>query len=278
MYRNPVAVRHPISMSGARVSLLEITAQSPELMAGSAYPRGMLRHDRGIVLRSYPFGEADRIVVLISPHNGKLRTVAKGVRKTKSRIGGRLESFTDVDLVLYEGRNLDIINQVSIRDTHAGMRTELDRVTAASTMAEGVDAVAQEDEPSVALFELLSAGLSTLDAGPAHGDLVTAFLLQMAAVIGLAPSLEVCAGCGKATGLDRFSFGAGGVVCESCRPDGAVRLRSGLTAYLADLAASDLNTLPAADHEFSSDGLGVVRRFMEFHLERRLSSLSVLGS
>ena len=113
---------------------------------------------------------------------------------------------------------------------------ELDRVTAASTMAEGVDAVAQEDEPSVALFELLSAGLSTLDAGPAHPDLVTAFLLQMAAVIGLAPSLDLCAGCGKETGLDRFSFAAGGVVCESCRPDGAVRLRPGLTGYLADLA------------------------------------------
>jgi DNA repair protein RecO (recombination protein O) len=238
----------------------------------------MLRHDRGIVLRSYPFGEADRIVVLISPHNGKLRTVAKGVRKTKSRIGGRLESFMDVDLVLYEGRNLDIINQVSIRDTHAGMRTELDRVTAASTMAEGVDAVAQQDEPSVALFELLSAGLSTLDAGPVHPDLVTAFLLHMAAVIGLAPSLDVCAGCGKETGLDRFSFGAGGVVCESCRPDGAVRLRPGLTGYLADLAAADLDGLPVANPEMSGDGMGVIRRFMEFHLERRFSSLAVLGS
>ena len=232
----------------------------------------MLRHDRGIVLRSYPFGEADRIVVLISPHNGKLRTVAKGVRKTKSRIGGRLESFMDVDLVL------DIINQVSVRDTHAGMRTELGRVTAASTMAEGVDAVAQEDEPSVALFELLSSGLSTLDAGPPHPDLVTAFLLQMASVIGLAPSLDVCAGCGKATGLDRFSFGAGGVVCESCRPDGAVRLRPGLTGYLAELAASDLDGLPPADPELSGDGMGVIRRFMEFHLERRFSSLAVLGS
>ncbi len=238
----------------------------------------MLRHDRGIVLRSYSFGEADRIVVLLSPHNGKLRTVAKGVRKTKSRIGGRLESFIDVDLVLYEGRNLDIINQVSIRNTHAGMRSELDRVTAASTMAEGVDAVAQEDEPSVALFELLSVGLSVLDTGPAHPDLVTAFLLQLAAVIGLAPSLDVCAGCGRDTGLDRFSFGAGGVVCESCRPDGAVRLRRGLTAYLSQLAGSDLHSLAPADDEFSGEAMGVVRRFMEFHLERRFSSLAVLGS
>lgn len=238
----------------------------------------MLRHDRGIVLRSYPFGEADRIVVLISPLNGKLRTVAKGVRKTKSRIGGRLESFSDVDLVLYEGRNLDIINQVSVRNAHVGMRSELDRVTAASTMAEGVDAVAQEDEPSVALYELLAHGLSVLDDGPAHPDLVTAFLLHLATVVGVAPSLDVCAACGRTTGIDRFSFSAGGVVCESCRPDGAVRLRPGLTTYLAELAGTDFASLPPADPTFSGEAMGVVRRFMEYHLEKRFSSLAIMGT
>ena len=238
----------------------------------------MLRHDRGIVLRSYPFGEADRIVVLISPLNGKLRTVAKGVRKTKSRIGGRLESFSDVDLVLYEGRNLDIINQVSVRDAHVGMRSELDRVTAASTMAEGVDAVAQEDESSVALYDLLGHGLSVLDEGPVHPDLVTAVLLQLARVVGVAPSLDSCAACGRETGLDRFSFSAGGVVCETCRPDGAVRLRSGLTTYLAALADTDFAGLPPSDPIFSGEAMGVVRRFMEYHLERRFSSLAILGT
>jgi len=70
-----------------------------------------IRNDSGIVLRSYPFGEADRVVVLLSPHHGKLRTVAKGVRKTSSRFGGRLEPFSHVEVVLYEGRNLDTITQ-----------------------------------------------------------------------------------------------------------------------------------------------------------------------
>lgn len=238
----------------------------------------MLRHDRGIVLRTYAFGEADRIVILISPHHGKLRTVAKGVRKTKSRIGGRLEPFSDVDLVLYEGRNLDIINQVSVRDAHPRLRDDLARVTAASTMAEAVDAVAQERESSVALFELFSAGLDSLDRGPLHPDLVTAFLLQLATVIGLAPSLDVCAACGRQTGLQRFSFSAGGVVCETCRPEGAVRLRSGLTTHLAALATADLDDLPPVDPSMSGESMGVVRRFMEYHLERRLSSLAILGS
>ncbi|NIR39720.1 MAG: DNA repair protein RecO, partial [Actinobacteria bacterium] len=83
---------------------------------------------KGIVLRSYPFGEADRVVVLLSPNHGKLRTVAKGVRKTKSRFGGRLEPFTHVDLVLYEGRNLDTITQAEVIEAFPTLRGDLDRV------------------------------------------------------------------------------------------------------------------------------------------------------
>ena len=108
-----------------------------------------IRNDQGIVLRSFPFGEADRVVVILSPNHGKLRTVAKGIRKTKSRFGGRLEPFTHVDLVLYEGRNLDTITQVSVIETFSHVRDDLDRVMAAGTMVEAVDAVASEGEPSL---------------------------------------------------------------------------------------------------------------------------------
>ena len=87
-----------------------------------------LYNDQGIVLRSYSFGEADKIVILLSPNRGKLRTVAKGVRKTKSRFGGRLETLTHVDLVLYEGKNLDMITQVSIIEAFPALRGDLDRV------------------------------------------------------------------------------------------------------------------------------------------------------
>ncbi|MDH4307901.1 MAG: DNA repair protein RecO, partial [Acidimicrobiia bacterium] len=98
-----------------------------------------LRHDTGIVLRGFPFGEADRVVVLLSPTHGKLRTVAKGVRKTKSRFGGRLEPFTHVELVLFEGRNLDTITQVEVVEAFPRLRSDLDKVTAASTMVEAAD-------------------------------------------------------------------------------------------------------------------------------------------
>lgn len=235
-----------------------------------------IRHDTGIVLRTYAFGEADRVVVLLSPHHGKLRTVAKGVRKTKSRFGGRLEPFTEVALVLYEGRNLDLVTQADVRSAFPSLRLDLDAISAAATMAEAVDAVAQENEPSVALFDLLRSGLAALDAGRTSPDVLTAFLLQLLAVLGLAPSLEACASCGRAEHLERFSVGAGGIVCTECRPEGSVRLRPGVVGHLTRLARIDLASVEPVDPELTSDAMWVTRRFVEFHLERRLQSLAVL--
>jgi DNA repair protein RecO (recombination protein O) len=233
-----------------------------------------LRHDQGIVLRSYPFGEADRVVVLLSPNHGKVRAVAKGVRKTTSRFGGRLEPFTEVDLVLYEGRNLDTVTQVSVIEAFPHLRGDLERVLAAGTMVEAVDAVTQEDESAVRAFLLLQRGLRALEAGPRHPDLVTSFLLKVADVVGVAPALDECAGCGTRQGVTRFSFAGGGAMCERCRTPGAVALRDGLTAYLAVLAAADLGGLPVADPSFTGEALGVTRRFLEYHLDRRLDSLA----
>lgn len=234
-----------------------------------------LRHDQGIVLRSYPFGEADRVVVLLSPNNGKIRTVAKGVRKTKSRFGGRLEPFTHVDLVLYEGRNLDTITQVAVLEPFPRLRGDLDAVVSAGTMVEAADAVAQE-ESSIRLFLLLQRGLKALEAGERGHDLITSFLLKLAEVVGVAPSLVQCASCGRFEDLHRFSFGGGGVVCDRCRVEGAVKLRDGITDYLAALAAAEFLALPPSDEALSSEAMGIARRFVEYHLDRKLSSLAVM--
>lgn len=235
-----------------------------------------IRNDQGIVLRGYPFGDADRVVVLLSPNNGKLRTVAKGVRKTSSRFGGRLEPFTHVDLVLYEGRNLDTITQVSTIEAFPRLRSDLERVVAAGIMVEAADAVAQEDESSLRLFLLLQRGLRALEAGVTGNDLITSFLLKLATVVGMAPALEACAACGRAESLVGFSFAGGGVVCERCREERGVRLRDGLTAYLALLEQADFAALPATDPMLAGDAMGVARRFVEYHLDRTLASLAVL--
>jgi len=236
----------------------------------------VLRSDQGIVLRSYPFGEADRVVVLLSANRGRLRTVAKGVRKTKSRFGGRLEPFTHVDLVVYTGRNLDTITQVSVIEAFAGIRSDLDRVMAAGTMVEVADAVAQEEENSTRLFLLLQRGLRAIDRGGSGPDLISSFLLKVATVVGVAPALSHCASCGRTEGLDRFSLAGGGVMCSACRREGSVKLRPGVVGYLSGLATSDMTLLPPTNPELSIEAMGVARRFVEHHLDRRLASLTVL--
>ncbi len=235
-----------------------------------------LRHDQGIVLRSYPFGDADRVVVLLSPNRGKIRTVAKGIRKTKSRFGGRLEPFTHVDLVLYEGRNLDTITQIAVIEPFPHLRGDLDAVIAAGTMVEAADAVAQEEETSIRLFLLLQRGLRTLESGLRGSDLITSYLLKLADVVGVAPALARCAACGRSDGLDRFSFSGGGVLCGSCGAEGSVRLRTGLTQHLEVLATTDLAGLSGQDSELSKEAMGVARRFVEYHLDRKLASLAVM--
>ena len=235
-----------------------------------------LRHDQGIVLRSFPFGDADRVVVLLSPNHGKLRTVAKGIRKTKSRFGGRLEPFTHVDLVAYEGKNLDTITQVTVIDAYPGLRSDLDRVVAAGTLVEVADAVAQEGEPALRLFLLLRRALERLESGASHPDLVTSYLLKVASIVGIAPGLDECAGCGSESGLDRFSFADGGVLCARCRTPQSYALRPGLTGYLAGLASADFDRLPEPVAELSREAMGVTRRFLEYHLDHRLRSLAAL--
>ena len=235
-----------------------------------------LRHDQGIVLRSYPFGEADRVVVLLSPNHGKLRTVAKGVRKTKSRFGGRLEPFTHVDLVLYQGRNLETITQVSVLEPFPRLRSDLEAVVTAATMVEAVDAVAQEAEASLRLFLLLQRGLKALEAGEKSPDLLTSYLLKLAEVVGVAPALVRCASCGRVENLHRFSFSGGGVICNGCMVEGTVRLRAGIIGYLAALAGAELSALPPGDESLSGEAMGIVRRFVEYHLDRKLVSLAVM--
>jgi len=238
-----------------------------------------IRHDQGIVLRTYSFGEADKIVVILSPNHGKLRTVAKGVRKTKSRFGGRLEPFSHIDLVLYEGRNLDTVTQVSVIEAYPNLRLDYEAVLAAGTMVEVCDAIAQEGESSSGLFLLLQRGLETLEAGASSMDLLSAFLLKASSVLGMSPSLGICAGCRRtpATGeIFRFSFGAGGSVCLSCEPTGAYRLREGVVEHLAALAGADMRTIPELPDGLETDALGTAKRFLEFHLEKRLTSLEVM--
>jgi DNA repair protein RecO (recombination protein O) len=165
---------------------------------------------------------------------------------------------------------------VAVIEPFPRLRASLDAVVAAGTMVEAADAVAQEAESSMRLFLLLHRGLRALEAGQIGADLITSYLLKLADVVGVAPSLLVCASCGRVDDLHRFSFGGGGAVCDRCRTEGAVRLRDGVTGYLAALAGSEFSQMPATNIDLAGEAMGIARRFVEYHLDRKLSSLAVM--
>jgi DNA repair protein RecO (recombination protein O) len=233
-----------------------------------------IRHDQGIVLRGYPFGEADRVVVIVSPNHGQVRAVAKGVRRTRSRFGGRLEPLTHVDLVLYQGRNLATVTQVSVIEAFPRVRQDLDAVMVAGTMAEAVGKVVVEEEPSHRVFLLLLRGLRALENGAGGMDLMASFLLKLSDAIGQAPALEHCAACGTEDRLGRFSMAGGGLICARCDTGGTFRLRDGLTEHLARLSAADLSGFTSPDSNLATDAAGLARRFVEYHIESGLVGLA----
>jgi DNA repair protein RecO (recombination protein O) len=183
--------------------------------------------DTGVVLRLQKLGEADRIVTLLTHRHGKVRAVAKGVRRTSSRFGARLEPFGHVDVQLHTGRSLDIVTQVQTLDAFGGGLTgDYPRYTAGCALLETTDRLtAEEGEPARELFLLLVGALRGLAGGVRDPYLVLdAFLLRAMVIAGWAPAITECARCGAegAPYHRRFSVPAGGAVCEGCRPSGAV--------------------------------------------------------
>jgi DNA repair protein RecO (recombination protein O) len=162
-----------------------------------------LYRDEGVVLRTYRLGEADRIIVLMTAGRGKVRAVAKGVRKTASRFGGRLEPASHVSLLLYEGRQLDVISQAEAVEQFKGIRDDLVRVSDALALLEAVDQVAQEGKTDRRLFDMLVGALRTLAQQPSPSPLLVAgFYWKLLALEGSAPLLDTCVRCGRRTARD----------------------------------------------------------------------------
>lgn len=236
-----------------------------------------LYRDQGVVLRTIKLGEADRIVTLVTEGRGKVRAVAKGVRKTGSRFGSRLEPCSHVALQLYEGRQLDTITQAETLDHFRAIREDLDRLGRASLLLEAVDQVAQEGEENVRLYQMLVGALRSLAASDSP-MLVPAFFLKLLALEGAQPMLEGCASCG-ADDVDPVAFSPldGGVVCAGCH--GGVRGRVLSPAALAMLRLVLGGGLARALEQPGGPVAAEVDHLatwaMEIHLERRLRSGAV---
>ena len=231
-----------------------------------------LYRDEGIVLRTHKLGEADRIVSILTRGHGKVRAVAKGVRKTKSRFGARLEPPTHVALQLYEGRGeLQIVDQAETIDHFASIRDDLDRLTSAMAMLETADQLGLEGEANPGLYQMLVGALRVL-AGSGGPLLVPAFFLKALALEGFRPVVDRCVECGASEPLVAFDVAAGGTRCSTHRAGPAISepaLRL-MRDILGGRLGAALN-VPASAVTAEVDHLAT--RAMEHLLERRLKAV-----
>lgn len=233
-----------------------------------------LSHDRGVVLRTYRLGEADRIVVFATEARGKVRAVAKGVRRTASKFGARLEPLSHVNLLLWQGRSdLEIVNQVEVLDHFRTVREDLDRMTRGLALLEVTDQLSQEGHPDPALYRMLVGALRAL-ADPARDPTMVApaFFLKALVLEGAEPVLDACASCGEGADvvvLVAFDLAQGGALCRSCRrgrpvsPEALAVVRGVLGGALGPLLA-------APPPPCAGEVAALATEAIEAHLDRRL--------
>ena len=240
--------------------------------------------DEAVVLRTQKLGEADRIVTLLTRRHGRVRAVAKGVRRTASRFGARVEPFSHVDLQLHSANSLgasslDIVTQAETIEPY-GERIAGDygRYTAGTAVLETAERLtAEEREPQLRLYLLVVGALRALAEGAHTSSLVLdAFILRAMAVAGYEPSLEACARCGDPGPHRFFSIPGGGFVCAEHRPGGSATVSPAATVVLVALLEGDWPVADAAEPNAQREVSGLVAAYLQWHLERGLRSLRLV--
>jgi DNA repair protein RecO (recombination protein O) len=236
-----------------------------------------LYRDEAVVLRTHKLGESDRIITVLTRHHGRVRAVARGIRRTSSRWGARLEPFTHVDLMIAEGRTLDVIAQAETIDGFGGdFGQDYHCYTAGTAMLETAEKLAEQDkEPVVQQFLLLVAGLRALASGQrGASQILDSYLLRSLAVAGYAPSFEHCARCGDPGPHRWLNPAAGGVLCAGCRLPGSATPAADTIAVLGALLAGDWPVVETAESRHLKEASGVVAAYVAWHLDRGLRSLA----
>lgn len=238
---------------------------------------------RALVLKYTKLGETDSIVTMLAEDGHQVRAVAKGARKPGSRTGGRLQPFAVVDLLLHTGRSLDVVSEVEVVESREALRTDLDRATAASVVADLLDKATLEGDVQDRLYALALATLDAMETADAATllALVVAFVAKALAMLGFRPLLSACATCGGEPGdSEAFSNEAGGVLCEACsqQVEAVTRISVPARAALATLLQARMQEIGAM--EFPGQALrecvGVLRAYAVWHVPARLRSLEYL--
>ena len=230
--------------------------------------------DEVVVLRTHKLGEADRIVTMLSRRHGKVRAVVKGVRRTSSKFGARLEPFMVADVQLYRGRSLDVIQQAeSLGSYGADIVPHYERYTAAHAMVETADRLG-EAEATPQQYLLLVGGLRTLARGDHDSrSVLDSYLLRTMAMSGWSPGLEGCSRCGAAGDHEWFVAHMGGLVCRSCAPAGSAQVRGETLALLRALIAGEWTIVDDASDGARAGASGLVAAYAQWQLERGIRSL-----
>ena len=238
-----------------------------------------LYRDDAVVLRTQKLGEADRIVTLLTRRTGRVRAVAKGVRRTKSKFGARLEPFSHVDVQLYAGRSLDIVTQVETHDAFGDrLVADYPRYTSGTAILETAERLtAEEREPALRLYLLLVGALRALTEQTHDARLVLdAFVLRALAVSGYSPALSHCARCG-ADGPHRwFSVQGGGVMCADCRPLGSATPAVETVGLLEALLGGSWEVADASELRHRREASGLTAAYLQWHLEHGIRSLRLV--
>lgn len=239
--------------------------------------RARVYSTEAIALKRMDFGEADRIITMLTPHHGKVRLLAKGVRKSTSRQAGHLELFAHAHVLVARGRELDITTQAATVDAFREIRDDLVRSSQAFHLAELVDAFLQDRDEHLAVFWLLRDSLAALARGEMPPDLVARwFEVQLLGQVGFRPQLSMCLSCERPIVPDenRYSVALGGALCPVCgerEPSGhAISVETlKLLRFLqrADSVAAIAVRVPQA---VVDDAERLLRQQIEFVLERRL--------
>jgi DNA repair protein RecO (recombination protein O) len=238
-----------------------------------------LYRDNGVVLRVGKLGEADRIITLLTRTHGKVRAVAKGVRRTSSRFGARLEPFCHVDAQFYTGRTLDVVTQVQTLDAFgSGIVSDYARYTSGSAVLEVADKLATEEgAPTLRLYLLTVGALRALSGRERDASLVLdAYLLRAMAFAGWATAVSECARCGEPGPHEAFSVPAGGVVCIRCRPAGAATPAGESLRLLVALLHGDWATAESSYAAPRRESNGLIAAMLQWHSERRLRALPLV--
>jgi DNA repair protein RecO (recombination protein O) len=237
-----------------------------------------LYRDEAVVLRVHKLGEADRIVTMLTRRHGKVRAVGKGVRRTSSRFGARLEPGSHIDVQLHTGRTFDIVTQTeSLGAYGAALAGDYSRWTAASAICETTDQLTDEGEPAQWLYLLVVGALRALVAREHEGGLVLdAFLIRAMAGAGWEPALDECAKCSAPGPHGAFNVAAGGAVCDDCRPPGSTRPDRDTLALMTALLSGDWARADASLAGPRRSASGLIAAHLQWHLERQLRSLPLV--